>query len=35
MVVKRAEDASWLDGHQAHSKLAPCHALKPSPGVAI
>src|SRR5512133_2483271 len=27
MVVKRAEDASRLDGHHAHSKLAPCHAL--------
>jgi dihydrofolate reductase len=27
MVVNRAEDASRLDGHHAHSKLAPCHAL--------
>jgi hypothetical protein len=27
MVVNRAEDATRLDGHQPHSKLAPCHAL--------
>src|SRR5574342_870514 len=27
VVVNRAEDASGLDGHHAHSKLAPCHAL--------
>src|SRR5512144_3349294 len=27
MVVHRAEDASRLDGHYTHSKLAPCHAL--------
>src|SRR6185312_15164290 len=27
MVVNRAEDASGLDGHHAHAKLAPCHAL--------
>src|SRR4029453_9518331 len=27
MVVHRAEDASRLDGHHTHSKLAPCHAL--------
>jgi hypothetical protein len=27
VVVKRAEDASWLDGHQTHSKLATCQAL--------
>src|SRR5512147_2157130 len=27
MVVDRAEDASRLDGHHTHSKLAPCHAL--------
>ncbi len=27
MVVNRAEDASRFDGHHAHSKLAPCHAL--------
>src|SRR5665647_2291411 len=27
MVVNRAEDASGLDGHHTHSKLAPCHAL--------
>ena len=27
MVVHRAEDASGLDGHHTHSKLAPCHAL--------
>src|SRR5512146_2051819 len=27
MVVKRADDAARLDGHHAHSKLAPCHAL--------
>src|SRR5512139_1770117 len=27
MVVQRAEDAFRLDGHQTHSKLAPCHAL--------
>ena len=27
MVVNRAEDASRLDGHHTHSKLAPCHAL--------
>ena len=27
MVVDRAEDASGLDGHHTHSKLAPCHAL--------
>jgi len=27
MVVHRAEDASRLDGHHPHSKLAPCHAL--------
>src|SRR5512144_2509729 len=26
MVVNRAEDASRLDGHHTHSKLAPCHA---------
>jgi hypothetical protein len=27
MVVYRAEDASRLEGHQTHAKLAPCHAL--------
>jgi hypothetical protein len=27
MVVNRAEDASGLDSHHAHTKLAPCHAL--------
>jgi hypothetical protein len=27
MVMNRAEDASRLDGHHTHSKLAPCHAL--------
>src|SRR5512141_601351 len=27
MVVNRAEDATRLDGHHTHSKLAPCHAL--------
>src|SRR5512132_973352 len=27
MVVNGAEDASRLDGHHTHSKLAPCHAL--------
>jgi hypothetical protein len=27
MVVNRAEDASRLDGHHTHSKLAPRHAL--------
>src|SRR3954469_11974551 len=27
MVVNRAEDASRLDRHQTHSKLAACHAL--------
>src|SRR5580765_3856460 len=27
VVVNRAEDASGLDGHHTHSKLAPCHAL--------
>src|SRR5574342_1219650 len=27
MVVNRSEDASRLDGHHPHSKLAPCHAL--------
>src|SRR6185369_2854409 len=27
MVVNRAKDASRLDGHHTHSKLAPCHAL--------
>src|SRR5947209_18305865 len=27
MVVNRAEDASGLDGHHTHSKLAPCHPL--------
>ena len=27
MVVDRAEDASWLDGHHPHTKLAPRHAL--------
>ena len=27
VVVYRAEHASRLDGHHAHSKLAPCHAL--------
>jgi len=27
VVVNRAEDASRLDGHHTHSKLAPCHAL--------
>ena len=27
MVVHRAEDASRLEGHDTHSKLAPCHAL--------
>jgi hypothetical protein len=27
MVVHRSEDSSWINGHQAHSKLAPCHAL--------
>jgi hypothetical protein len=27
MVVNRAEDASRLDGHHTHSKLATCHAL--------
>jgi hypothetical protein len=27
MVVNRAEDASRLEGHRTHSKLAPCHAL--------
>jgi hypothetical protein len=27
MVVNRAEDASRLDGHHTHSKLAPGHAL--------
>src|SRR5512139_2350352 len=27
MVVNRAEDASRLDRHHTHSKLAPCHAL--------
>jgi hypothetical protein len=27
MVVNRAEDASRLDGHHTHSKLAPCHAF--------
>src|SRR5512138_623786 len=27
MVVNRAEDASRVDGHHTHSKLAPCHAL--------
>src|SRR5512142_2609061 len=27
MVVNRAEDASRLDGHHTHSKLAACHAL--------
>jgi hypothetical protein len=27
MVVNRAEDAPGLDGHHAHAKLAPCHAL--------
>src|SRR4030043_168224 len=29
MVVNRAEDASRLDGHHTHSKLAPCHVLDP------
>ena len=27
VVVKWAEDPSGLDGHRAHSKLAPRHAL--------
>jgi len=27
VVVHRAEDASGRDGHQAHAKLAPGHAL--------
>src|SRR5512146_1980380 len=27
MVMNRAEDASRLDGHHTHSKLAPCHTL--------
>ena len=27
MVVNRAKDASRLDGHPAHSKLASCHTL--------
>src|SRR6476619_6044686 len=27
IVVNRAEDASRLDGHHTHSKLAACHAL--------
>src|SRR5574340_1060977 len=27
MVVNRPEDASRLEGHHTHSKLAPCHAL--------
>ena len=27
VVVNRAEDASRLDRHQTHAKLAPCHAL--------
>jgi hypothetical protein len=27
MVVNRAEDASRLDGHHTHSKLASCHTL--------
>src|SRR5512139_2488653 len=27
MVVNLAEDASRLEGHYTHSKLAPCHAL--------
>jgi hypothetical protein len=27
VVVNRAEDAPWFDGHHAHSQLAPCHAL--------
>ena len=27
MVMERAEDAARLDGHDAHSKLAPGHAL--------
>src|SRR5512139_2809858 len=27
MVVNRTQDASRLDGHHTHSKLAPCHAL--------
>ena len=27
MVVNWAEDASRLDGHHTHSKLAPCHTL--------
>jgi hypothetical protein len=27
MVVNRAEDASRLEGHHTHPKLAPCHAI--------
>src|SRR5512139_3744778 len=27
VVVNRAEDASRLDGHHTHSKLATCHAF--------
>jgi hypothetical protein len=27
MVVERAENASRLDGHHAHAKVATCHAL--------
>ena len=27
MMVNRAENASWLDGHHTHSKLAPGHSL--------
>jgi hypothetical protein len=27
MVMHRAEDASRLDGHHTHSKLAPCHTI--------
>jgi hypothetical protein len=27
MVVNRAEDATRLDGHHTHPKLAPCHAF--------
>ena len=27
MVVYRAQDASRLDSHHAHSKLAACHAV--------
>ena len=27
MIVDRAEDSTRFHGHQAHAKLAPCHAL--------